>query len=281
MITLSTIKELREWRKSITPKALGFVPTMGALHAGHESLLKFARLRSEKVLLSIFVNPTQFSATEDLSKYPRTLENDLAMAKSVGVDAVFVPASSEIYPSNYSTYIIEEERTAPLCGKFRPTHFRGVTTIVFRLFHWAQPQFAFFGLKDAQQYFVIKKMVDDLDLGVQMIGVPTVREADGLALSSRNVYLTPKEREKAPLLYHTLQFALSKLLENNEWELIQEKSLSTLAEAGFRTQYLEYLTIPHLEPVEPGSRPPKFIVAYAGNLGATRLIDNIILGNII
>jgi pantoate--beta-alanine ligase len=216
-------------------------------------------------VLSIFVNPTQFGPNEDLSRYPRPLEDDLRLARACGVDAVFLPDAAEIYPPGYSTYIEETEVSTPLCGPFRPGHFRGVTTIVFRLFNWVRPHEAAFGLKDAQQFLVIQRMVRDLDLAIRLIGVPTVREADGLAMSSRNRYLTAEERALAPLLYRTL----------GDSQSLADKR-RTLEAAGFRVQYLEYLdSRQHGTADASDASGGVRILATASYLGTTRLIDNI------
>lgn len=202
MIVVSTQEELR----AVIPKGkkVGFVPTMGALHEGHASLLKQARAETDFVVLSIFVNPTQFGPNEDFSKYPRTLENDLEIAKQAGVDLVFTPTAEIIYPKGWSTFIEVEKLTDSLCGKFRPGHFRGVTTVVYRLFQLVKPHVAFFGQKDLQQCLVIQKMVKDLELPVEIRISPTVREKDGLAMSSRNRYLSPTEREMALVISRAL-----------------------------------------------------------------------------
>jgi pantoate--beta-alanine ligase len=231
--------------------------------------------------LSIFVNPTQFGPNEDLSRYPRTFEKDLAIAKREGVDLIFAPLPSEVYPESFSTYVEETSLSQPLCGKFRPGHFRGVTTVVLKLFNLIRPQLALFGLKDAQQFFVLDRMVRDLNLDVLVEGIPTVRESDGLAMSSRNVYLSPTERENAPFLFQTLTSCRNQLLQAKKREEIAtiiEKSRIALCEAGFEMQYLEYRQLPHFVPMENCSdfNQPG-IVAAAGYLGKTRLIDNIMV----
>jgi pantoate--beta-alanine ligase len=254
---------------------------MGALHEGHATLLKQVRSRCDISVLSIFVNPTQFGPKEDLSKYPRTFEADLAIAAREGVDVIFAPTPEEMYPSGYSTYVEEEIASQPLCGKFRPGHFRGVTTIVLKLFHLIQPNLALFGLKDAQQFFVLNKMVRDLNLDVQVIGVPTIRESDGLALSSRNVYLTHEERQLAPLLYQTLISAKNRLLKSSGAEDIGSvltSSIEALENQNFQVQYLQCLSLPDLKPTHAGVLPgAPHLIAVAAYLGKTRLIDNIIL----
>lgn len=274
-IVLSTVAEMRDLQKTWSGR-VGFVPTMGALHAGHSTLLSRSREENEISVLSIFVNPTQFGPNEDLAKYPRTLERDLSIAGAEGVDYVFAPTPDEIYPNGYSTYTEEQTLSAPLCGKFRPGHFRGVTTVVQKLFNIVQPEHAYFGLKDAQQFFVLHKMCRDLNLPVKMVGVATIRENDGLALSSRNVYLTPQQRERAPLLYKTLSETRDQILRThgeNEESLLRS-AVKNLEDAGFQVQYLEHLGLPNFTAVEP-LKPS--LLAVAVYLGTTRLIDNVIL----
>jgi pantoate--beta-alanine ligase len=207
MILARTLAELDtalvEARKS--GRSIGFVPTMGALHQGHASLLRRSRAENELTVLSIYVNPTQFGPAEDFSKYPRPLDADLAIAEQEGVAIVFLPEDSTIYPPGFSTYVNEETVSKPLCGAVRAGHFRGVATVVVRLFNLVEPSRAYFGLKDLQQCLVLKRVVRDLNLPVQLVLCPTVRESDGLALSSRNRYLSPEERAVAPLIYEALQ----------------------------------------------------------------------------
>jgi pantoate--beta-alanine ligase len=208
------------------------------------------------------VNPTQFGPQEDFSRYPRTLDSDLEVARNTGVSAVFVPTVEDVYPPGFSTFIEETEISKPLCGRFRPGHFRGVTTVVHRLFQLTRPDVALFGLKDLQQFLVLRRMVRDLGLPVQMAGIPTVREPDGLALSSRNRYLDPSLRERAPLLYRELRAAAEDLRTTRE-------SIATLESAGFSVQYFERIEL-------DGVRA----IAAAAFLGTTRLIDNVVLGGL-
>ena len=278
-----TAESLRRWRsQQLAPgRKIGFVPTMGALHEGHARLLREARRDCDELVLSIFVNPTQFGPNEDLAKYPRTFERDLELARREGVDAVFAPTPAVMYPPGYSTYVEETRLTQPLCGAFRPGHFRGVTTVVLKLFNLVQPQLALFGLKDAQQFFVLDRMTRDLDLDIAVEGVPTVREADGLALSSRNAYLSAEDRAKAPLLYKVLQETAAGLAQ----EAAPAESLLTLARerlasGGFKPQYFECLELPTLAKAETLSPDKPYLLATAAFLGSekpTRLIDNVIL----
>ncbi len=270
---INSIVELNRWRNSIHGR-VGLVPTMGALHEGHATLLRKIRPRCDFSVLSVFVNPTQFGPLEDLAKYPRTLEQDIRVAEKEGVDIVFAPTPQEMYPSGYSTYVEETRLELPLCGQVRPGHFRGVTTIVLKLFNLVRPQLALFGLKDAQQFFVLNKMVQDLNLDLRIEGVSTVREIDGLALSSRNIYLTPDERKRAPLIYQTLQ--------NLRQSSVSAQSLRAAQEGleahGFQVQYLERLALPDLStpPLTSIDSSAPSLIAIAARLGNTRLIDNVI-----
>lgn len=269
-IILKTPEQAKEWRRGLPATAkVGFVPTMGALHRGHGELLKRARSRCDILVLSIFVNPTQFGPNEDLAKYPRTFERDLELAASHGVDVVFAPNPEAMYSAHFSTYVEETMLSRSLCGVFRPTHFRGVTTVVLKLFNIIRPELALFGLKDAQQFFVLDRMARDLDLGVTVEGVATVRETDGLALSSRNVYLSSDERKTAPLLYRELTEA-AKTGDT-------QSSIERLERAGFKVQYFEFRELPSFEKKDrPDSQKPTLLAA-AAMLGTTRLIDNVIV----
>jgi pantoate--beta-alanine ligase len=275
---LQSIEDMRTWRKR-TQGSVGFVPTMGALHAGHAHLLRRMRARCDQLVLSIFVNPTQFGPTEDLAKYPRTWESDLALARDCGVDAVFYPSAEQIYPPGYSTYVEEMSLTSRLCGEFRPGHFRGVTTVVLKLLNLVRPHQAYFGLKDAQQFFVLHKMARDLFLDTSLEGVATVRERDGLALSSRNIYLTTEQREQAPLLYQALLAAQKAILGGAPIQAACGEAAGRLTANGFELQYLECLRLPDLAPPAStiaGEHTP-YLIAVAAHLGKTRLIDNVIL----
>lgn len=279
---ISTVSEMRHWRRTVKGK-VGLVPTMGALHEGHATLLRKSRSLCDHSVLSIFVNPAQFGPNEDLSHYPRTFEKDLNIAARENVEIVFAPQVAEIYPPGYTTYVEETSISLPLCGKFRLGHFRGVTTIVLKLFNLIRPEIAFFGLKDAQQFFVLEKMVRDLNLDVQVIGVSTVRETDGLALSSRNAYLNDEERTLAPRIYQELQNigrqvqCPSKALSG---DLVVRHSIShsiaTLNQLGFKVQYLEWVSLPDFQTTD--FKPHNSaLISIAAFLGNTRLIDNLIL----
>lgn len=270
ILILDSIEQLRSWRLSLPSKTtVGFVPTMGALHSGHGELLKQIRTRCDISVLSIFVNPTQFGPSEDLAKYPRTFERDLELAKSENVDVVFAPQAASIYPSQFSTFVEETLLSKPFCGAFRPGHFRGVTTVVLKLFNIVAPHVALFGLKDIQQFLILSRMVRDLNLDISVEGIATVRESDGLAMSSRNTYLSPHDRERAPVLYKALLLAAE--------EGRTDIALSLLERSGFRMQYFEFRELPDLTLTHSPSGKVPCILAAAGYLGTTRLIDNIIL----
>ncbi|MBS1962709.1 MAG: pantoate--beta-alanine ligase [Bdellovibrionales bacterium] len=257
-IVLKTVNELIAWRKGLAPGArVGFVPTMGALHSGHASLLERARSENDVVVLSIFVNPTQFNQASDLEKYPRTLKADLETAEAAGVDAVFVPKdSAELYPEGYRYRVIETELSKELCGAHRPGHFDGVLTVVLKLFGLVRARRAYFGEKDFQQLSLIRGMAHAFFLETEVVGCPTVRETDGLAMSSRNLRLSPAEREVAPKL-HAAMTSLADLA----------AARRAIEDAGFRIDYLE-------DRVQPTGEIRRFVAA---TLGEIRLIDNIAL----
>jgi len=258
---------------------LGFVPTMGALHEGHVSLVRAAKARCDVVAASIFVNPTQFGPNEDFSKYPRSFEWDLKLLEKEGVELLFAPSVEEMYPGDAVTFVTVEGLSERLCGKSRPGHFRGVTTVVSKLFHITQPDLAFFGQKDAAQVAIIRRMARDLNLGVEIVVCPIVREADGLAMSSRNAYLSLQQHRSALVLSRSLA-QVKKLFEQGE------RCAGKLGAAGrqvfseepsVRLDYFQIVNPETLEPVESISAPA--LVAVAAFVGGTRLIDNIVLAN--
>lgn len=253
-------------------KSVGLVPTMGFLHDGHLSLVKRARLECGAVVVSIFVNPKQFAPNEDLEAYPRDFERDSALCEKEGVDAIFFPSVEEMY-QNPLAFVEVERLGKVLCGKSRPTHFRGVTTVVAKLFNAVKPNRAYFGLKDLQQFVVVKKMVLDLNFDLKVVGCPTVREADGLALSSRNKYLSKAEREKAPVLSQTLALAQKMFLEGetNAGKL-RKIVTNKLLEAGCRIDYVEVFEADSLKPVDKIRNAN--VIAFAAFFGKVRLIDN-------
>ncbi len=274
--TIAEMKsEARAARRS--GKRVGFVPTMGALHEGHLSLVRAARASSDLVTASIFVNPTQFGPNEDLAKYPRWLERDCEMLEKAGVDVVFAPSVEEMYPAGVVTWVTVEELSNKLDGRSRPGHFRGVTTVVAKLFHVVEPDEAFFGQKDAAQVAVIRRMVRDLNLPVEVVVCPIVREPDGLAMSSRNAYLNPDERKRALVLHRSL-------MRVQELERSGERTASKLIAAGreefnrdtaVRLDYFEIVNPETLDPVQDVSQGA--LVAVAAYVGSTRLIDNLLL----
>lgn len=281
-LVLESVNELKQWRNSFTHADLGFVPTMGALHQGHEALMSQAAQAHKSSLLSIFVNPAQFGPQEDLAQYPRTFEADLELARRCGITAVFAPQPQDFYPAGFSTQVEETQLSKPLCGAFRPGHFKGVTTVVLKLFNLVRPHTAYFGLKDAQQFLVIRKMVQDLQLHVRLQGVATVRDPDGLALSSRNRYLSPQQRALAPLLQQHLKCVAHDVVERKtSWLHSLEKAREDLATQGFQVQYLDLLQVPDLSPWPLEGLPPSApgLLAVAAYLGTTRLIDNVWLGD--
>jgi pantoate--beta-alanine ligase len=254
---------------------VGLVPTMGALHDGHLSLIRRARAQNGFVVISIFVNPTQFGSGEDLETYPRDLEQDMRLARSAGADLVFSPPVPEMYPKGFSTWVDVEGLTQGLCGASRPGHFRGVCTVVAKLFNLCMPDRAYFGEKDAQQLAVIKKMVRDLDMPVGIVPCPTVREPDGLALSSRNTRLSPEERAQAPVVHSALTAALT-LVENGERDArrLTDEMRAVLAEADLaRIDYVEVVDADELLPLDVLAGPG--LIALAVWFGGTRLIDNL------
>jgi pantoate--beta-alanine ligase len=257
-------------------RVIGLVPTMGALHAGHGSLIEMARQQTDCVVVSVFVNPIQFNQRQDYDFYPRPLAEDLEFCSAHGVDIVFAPAVEEMYPRTQLVIVDVLRVTEHLCGKFRPGHFRGVTTVVLKLLNIVQPDRAYFGEKDAQQLAAIGRMVADLDLPVQIVAVPTVREADGLALSSRNRRLSPAERRIAPAVYGALKVAEEQIAAGaTDPQQVKTKTLATFHPfPQIRVEYLEIVDPVEMQPVERIAGPVR--VAAAVWLGATRLIDNLL-----
>jgi pantoate--beta-alanine ligase len=251
------------------------VPTMGYLHAGHVSLLDEGKRRGDALVLSIFVNPTQFGPKEDLSRYPRDLDGDLDKANKVGVDVVFVPEPAAMYPSGYQTFVEVRELQKGLCGDKRPGHFTGVATVVLKLFHLVQPHIALFGMKDYQQLQVIRRMSRDLDLDIEIVGMPIVREHDGLAMSSRNAYLVGDERLRALALTRALQVAHVAFAEGerNAAKLVDCARMTLHMTEGVRLDYLELRDAETLETLEGRLERPA-VMAVAAYVGHTRLIDN-------
>ena len=278
MRVVSTVEDLREqvadWRHAGDHVAL--VPTMGNLHDGHLSLIRLAREHAERVVVSIFVNPTQFGEGEDLDEYPRTLERDQRKLQMAKADLLFVPDVETIYPfgTDNATSVTVPALTDQLCGTLRPGHFDGVTTVVSRLFSLVQPDVAVFGQKDYQQQLVIRRMVEDLNMPIRVITGPTAREDDGLAMSSRNQYLTEGERAVAPALYRELQKIGEAIAAGDrDFGKMEADALAALESAGFRPDYVSVRNVDDLG--EPGPETRKFVVLVAAWLGNARLIDNI------
>lgn len=278
MRTVHTIAELRAqvaaWRQA--GERVAFVPTMGNLHRGHIHLVERAREQAPRTVASIFVNPTQFGPNEDFAGYPRTLAEDARQLEAAGLDVLFAPAVAEIYPRPLEdmTSITVPELSDILCGASRPTHFRGVATVVGKLFNMVQPDIALFGEKDWQQLRVIRRLVDDLNFPIEIVGVPTVREADGLAMSSRNGYLAPEERAIAPTLYATLTASAERLRAGErDYQRLSDEAKARLAAAGFRPDYFEIRRASDLQP--PASGDENLRILAAAWLGRARLIDNL------
>lgn len=277
MRIIKTIEELRPivkgWRKE--GLSVGLVPTMGYLHEGHKSLIVKAVSENNRVVVSDFVNPTQFGVNEDLASYPRDIERDAAVCEAAGADLIFHPEPEEMYFTDNCTFVDMDKLTKGLCGKTRPTHFRGVCSVVTKLFHIVTPDRAYFGQKDAQQLAVIRRMVRDLNFDIEIVGCPIVREADGLAMSSRNTYLNPKEREAALVLHKSLVLGEgmvhagqkdAKKVKNAIRENIEKEPLA-------QVDYVEIVDVENLEPIDTIEGP--FLAAVAVYIGKTRLIDNL------
>lgn len=279
MKIITGISEMQATAESLRTagKRIGFVPTMGFLHEGHLSLLYEAKKHADVTVMSIFVNPTQFAPNEDFEDYPRDFERDVALAQSAGCDIIFYPDQKDIYPDPYLTYVTVEKITNVLCGASRPTHFRGVTTIVAKLFNIVKPHVAIFGQKDAQQAIVIQRMTKDLNFDVQIIIAPIVREPDGLAMSSRNTYLLPHQRQQAAVLYQSLQLAKKMIADGERNATVIQNAMRKLIEQqpDAHVDYIELVDTTNLQPLE--RLRGEVLVALAVKIGKPRLIDNIIV----
>lgn len=277
MQQIDTIDALRaqraQWRQA--GETLAFVPTMGNLHEGHLTLVEQAKTRADRVIVSIFVNPLQFGANEDLDRYPRTLQADLRKLQSMGVDAVFTPAVDEVYPRGLAaqTVVSVPGFSSILCGEKRPGHFEGVATVVSKLFNMVQPDVAVFGKKDYQQLQVIRFMVEDLCMPIDIVGVDTKREASGLALSSRNGYLTPAERQQAAVIYQSLQHIAHAIEQGESVSAAIEKTLTSWEAVGLTPDYLQVRRQGDLQ--NPSETDQELIILAAAYIGNTRLIDNL------
>ena len=279
MVIVEKVKDMKELSKKYLKenKTIGFVPTMGFLHEGHLSLVRRAREENDIVVVSIFVNPTQFGPNEDYESYPRDFERDVKLLKELNVDVVFHPPVEEMYPKDFSTYVEETKLSRYLCGKSRPGHFRGVCTIVTKLFNIVHPTRAYFGQKDAQQFRVIKRMVRDLNMDVELVECPIVREHDGLAMSSRNIYLSDDERVQALALYNSLKLA-ENLIKSGERDAGVVKSAMKEFLSRYDKVKIDYVEIVDEETLEPVKHiEGKVIVAIACWVGKARLIDNVIV----
>jgi len=268
-------KKAEEWRKN--GKIIAFVPTMGYFHEGHLSLFRIARKKGDILVVSIFVNPIQFGPTEDFKSYPRDLERDKSLAEKEKVDVLFVPSEKDMYPEGYQTFVEVTKLTNHLCGLSRPGHFKGVTTVVAKLFNIVKPHIAFFGFKDYQQYLVIKRMVKDLNFSIEIVGCPIVREPDGLAMSSRNTYLTPEQRKSALSLFKGLKLAQEMIDKGERNVKVIINAVSKLIESHPYTE-IDYVKICDPETLEDLDKiDKKALLALAVKIGKARLIDNTLL----
>jgi pantoate--beta-alanine ligase len=280
MKVIKSVEKMQSFSESLRLKGekIAFVPTMGYFHEGHLCLMKEAKKMADYVVVSIYVNPTQFGPKEDFSKYPRDLNRDLKMAQSVGVDVIFFPPDKEMYPEGYQTYVDVEKVTQNLCGMSRPGHFRGVTTVCNKLFNIVKPHIAIFGKKDFQQFISIKRMVDDLNMDLQIIGLPTVREADGLAMSSRNKYLSKAERPAALTLFKALKLAQKFYSNGEKKSSIIIKEVEKLIKKAPSTE-IDYIRICGIETLRDVDKVNnQAVIALAVKVGTTRLIDNHVFG---
>ncbi len=276
MKVIDRIDDMRQLRLKLT-EPVGFVPTMGFLHEGHLSLVRQARADNPSVVVSIFVNPTQFGPREDFNRYPRSTERDLTLLEKEGTDIVFMPSAAEMYPDRFDSWVEAGKLAQRLEGASRPDHFRGVTTVVAKLFNIMQPTRAYFGQKDAQQTAVIRKMAADLNMNVEIVTLPTVREPDGLAMSSRNTYLSPEQRRAAVVLYQALSLA-QKLWPQGEKnaQTIRQQMADLIRKEPLAE--IEYISIAHAKTLdELDNVSPPALVSLAVKVGSTRLIDNVVL----
>lgn len=279
MQILHTIADARQWvgHQRQAGEAIHFVPTMGYFHEGHLSLMRRAKADGGRVVVSLFVNPLQFGPHEDLERYPRDFERDRAMAESVGVEAMFVPEAQAMYPPDFQTQVRVQKLSQPLCGRSRPGHFEGVATVVLKLFNIITPDRAYFGEKDYQQLRIIQQLVRDLNLPIEIVPCPIVREPDGLAMSSRNVYLTPEERAEAPIIYQSLLWACEQVKKGErDAGTLRQQVIQRIEQAPpAHIDYVEIVDAETLEPISTIERPAR--IAVAVYFGKARLIDNMAL----
>ncbi|MDI6779400.1 MAG: pantoate--beta-alanine ligase [Bacteroidota bacterium] len=282
MQVITSIPEMQQYSEKmrLSGQRIGVVPTMGYLHDGHLSLIRLAKEHSDFVITTVFVNPTQFSPEEDFEAYPRNLNRDIALTESAGSDVMFAPSPSDMYNANYLTYVKVEKITSLLEGKYRPAHFRGVTTVVAKLFNITKPHVAVFGQKDAQQVIVIKKMVKDLNYDVEIIVAPTVRESNGLAMSSRNVYITNGEKDEAVVLFKSLKMAESLVNESEKSVSVIKSKMNDmiLSNPKMSIDYISFNDETTLEEVETIADKP-ILISLAVRFGKVRLIDNIVVNS--
>lgn len=276
MRIFNNIKDMQHCARKLRAdgKTIALVPTMGALHEGHLSLLRKAHIDADVLIISIFVNPTQFGLGEDYKQYPRNFEYDMALVADIGVDVIFTPKDSGMYPDGFKTNVRVEGLGECLCGASRPGHFEGVCTIVAKLFNIIRPDYAYFGQKDAQQALIVKRMAADLNMGIEVVVLPIVRDKDGLALSSRNAYLNPEERQAAPVLYKSLQLAKG-LIDSGEYKAnVIKQQMQNLIQTEALAR-LEYISICEFESLtEVDTIKPNTLIALAVLVGQARLIDN-------
>jgi len=279
MRIIHSVKEMARFSRKahLQGKTIGFVPTMGALHSGHLSLIQKARRDNDIVIVSIFINPIQFGPKEDFKKYPRTLKQDAQLCLKAGVDVIFLPSYKDMYPDNYKTYVWVTDLSDLLCGKFRPGHFKGVATVVTKLFNIVSPDIAYFGQKDAQQAIIIKNMVEDLNMPIVIKAMPTIREKDGLAMSSRNIYLNENERRDAAVLYQALNLAKNLLKQGNFDSIYIIRRMRQLInhKKNAKIQYISIVDLKGLKPIDIIKE--KVLIVLAVWIGKTRLIDNAVL----
>lgn len=277
---LKTIREMQEVSEKFRRESekIAVVPTMGYLHQGHTSLIERANSLSDVVITTIFVNPTQFGQNEDYTRYPRDFEHDKAVAHAAGSDIIFYPDAEEMYPKGFGSIVEVEEVSNILEGKFRPKHFRGVTTVVTKLLNITKPHIAIFGQKDAQQAFIIRKIIKDLNFDIDIVIAPIIREADGLAMSSRNIYLNETERKNAPVLFRSLQYAAKQIQQGERSVASLRKEMLNIIQSGAPTQidYIAFINSATFSETECMDQPD-ILVALAVRFGSTRLIDNILI----
>lgn len=255
---------------------IGFVPTMGCLHRGHEALIKKSVAENDVTVVSIFINPSQFSCQRDLERYPKTWENDMRIAEAAGANVIFAPGETELYPTGYQTWVDVSELSKPLCGQYRSGHFTGMATIVLKLFHITESDRAYFGQKDYQQVCIVKQMVSDLDMKIEIVCCLTVRENNGLALSSRNNHLTPDQKNRAAAIYEALAEARDSYdIGITNAKVLKNQITQSITEAGLETEYVEILDADRLSTVESVQKGT--VIAVAAYMGDTRLIDNILI----